>query len=340
MRSLHAVRARGDHDIVGLAARHDDPPVLDEIGELPVTHLPLPRPVLYEAWHRFRRPRFERRIGPVDVTHATGGVMPPSAGPLVATIHDLAFLRSPEHFTTRGVRFMTRAFEIARDEAAVIAVPSEATAADCEAHGVERDRLRLVPWGATRTELDEPDRRRARETLDLPERYALFVGTFEPRKNVNRLLEAHRAATPELPLLLAGPDGWQVDVTTLLERAAPTVRHLGHVPAELLPAVYDLAAVLVYPSLMEGFGMPVLEAMAQGTAAITSATTATAEVASETGLLVDPEDPVAIGEALATVLDDPDGWTQRGRDAERRAARFTWAATGAALAAVYDEVAV
>jgi glycosyltransferase involved in cell wall biosynthesis len=106
-----------------------------------------------------------------------------------------------------------------------------------------------------------------------------------------------------------------------------------------LPALYDLADAFIYPSLLEGFGMPVLEAMAQGTAAITSATTATAEVAADTGMLVDPADLDAIGSALRSVVDDPDGWAERGRRAAERAAGFTWAATGAALAAVYDEVA-
>ena len=340
MRSLHAVRARGGHDIVGLAARHDGPPVLDEVGDLPVEHLPLPRPVLYEAWHRLRRPRFARRIGPVDVVHATGGVIPPRSAPIVATIHDLAFLRSPEHFTPRLIRFMTRGFELARDEATVIAVPSEATAADCEDHGVERERLRIVPWGATHTDVDDAARRRAREAFDLPERFVLFLGTLEPRKNLDRLLDAHAAAAPELPLLIAGPDGWGVDGARLFDRpAVGDARHIGQVDAELLPAVLDLAAALAYPSLMEGFGMPVLEAMAQGTAAITSSSTATAEVAGDTGVLVDPHDTVAIGEALASVLDDPEAWDARGRAGAARAARFTWEATGAALAAVYDEVA-
>ncbi|MEM9467141.1 MAG: glycosyltransferase family 1 protein [Actinomycetota bacterium] len=338
MRSLHAVRARGRHDVVGLAARHAEPPVLDEVGDLPVEHLPLPRPLLYEAWHRLRRPRFTRRIGPVDLIHATGGVIPPGSAPIVATIHDLAFVHTPEHFTPRLVRFMTRGFEIARDEAALIAVPSEATAADCETHGVERERLRIVPWGATRTEVDDAARRRARELLDLPDRFALFLGTLEPRKNVARLLDAHAAAAPDLPLLIAGPDGWGVDGARLFDETAHgDARHIGHIAPDLLPAVLDLAAVLAYPSLMEGFGMPVLEAMAQGTAAITSASTATAEVAGDTGVLVDPLDTVAIGEALASVRDDPAVWEAHGRAGAERAARFTWDATGAALSAVYDE---
>ena len=137
-RSLHALRRHDRHDVVGLAAWHRTPPVLDELDDLPVVHLPLPRRALYESWHRWRRPRFARRVGPVDLVHATGGVIPPKIAPLVVTIHDLAFLHRPDHFTANGVRFMTRAFELARDEADLIVVPSEATAADCRAHGVAR----------------------------------------------------------------------------------------------------------------------------------------------------------------------------------------------------------
>ncbi|NDH24507.1 MAG: glycosyltransferase family 1 protein, partial [Actinobacteria bacterium] len=112
MRTMHAVRALDRHDLIGLAARHSGPPALDELGDLPVTHLPLPRAALYEAWHLWRRPTFARRIGAVDVVHATGGVMPPArSGTLVATMNDLVFLDHPEHLNRRGVRLMTRGFD-------------------------------------------------------------------------------------------------------------------------------------------------------------------------------------------------------------------------------------
>ena len=252
------------------------------------------------------------------------------------TIHDLAFLHRPEHFTAQGVRFMTRAFELAQAEADVIVVPSETTAADCRSHGIDQGRLRTVPWGATRVELGEKDRVRVRARYDLPDCFVLFLGTHEPRKNLAALLEAHRSAAPDLPLIIAGPDGWGESVRT---DPAAAVRAIGRVPAEDLAALYDAATALAYPSLLEGFGLPVLEAMAQGTAAITSATTSTAEVAGDTGVLVDPTDLSALGAALESVASDPDAWVERGRRASQRAALFTWAATGAALGAVYDEVA-
>ena len=279
---------------------------------------------------------FRRQLGDLDVIHATGGVVPPRIAPLVVTIHDLAFLHRPEHFTANGVRFMTRGFELARAEADRIVVPSTATADDCRAHGVDTDRLRIVPWGADRADVSDADRTRVRARYGLPETFVVFLGTHEPRKNLRGLLDAHRSATPDLPLVVAGPDGWGETVTT---GHGAAVQLIGHVSADDLGALYDLATAFVYPSLLEGFGMPVLEAMAHGTAAITSATTSTAEVAGDTGVLIDPTDGDQLGAALASVASEPDAWAERGRRAAERAERFTWEATGAALGAVYDEMA-
>ena len=334
-RSLRAVQRAGAHDVVGLAAFHRHPPQIDELDELSVVHLPVPRRVLYESWHRLRRPYFRRWIGDVSVVHATGGVVPPKVAPLVVTIHDLAFLHRPEHFTPNGVRFMTRAFELAKSEADRIVVPSMATADDCRAHGIADDRLRIVPWGAQRVEVSEADRLRVRRRYRLPETFALFVGTHEPRKNLAALIEAHRIAAPELTLIIAGSHGWG---EAIANRVGPAVRSIGHVADTDLGALYDVATAFVYPSILEGFGMPVLEAMAQGTAAITSATTSTAEVAGDTGMLVDPADLKGLGVALASVTSEPQAWLERGERAAVRAERFTWGATGAALGAVYDEL--
>ncbi|MEO0495215.1 MAG: glycosyltransferase family 1 protein, partial [Actinomycetota bacterium] len=273
---------------------------------------------------------------PVDVVHATGGVMPPApSGTLIATMNDLVFLDQPEHLNARGVRLMTRGFEIARDEAAIVLVPSEATADACRRNGIDEGRLRVVPLGADPVPIDDHLRSEVRARLDLPERFALFVGTVEPRKNLGRLLAAHAAATPDLPLLVVGPDGWGDSGLA----PAPGVHRVGRVPAPDLAALYDLAAALVYPSLLEGFGLPVLEAMVQGTAAVTSAHTSTAEVAADTGVLVDPLDIDAIAAALMSVRDEPARWEALGAAARVRGASFSWAETGRRVAAVYDEVA-
>jgi len=340
VRSLVAVQEQGDYQVRGIAARHRHGPSFDEVGALEVIHLPIGQRLLYETWNRLRWPTFARTIGPVDLVHAAGGVVPPTGDvPLVVTLYDLAFLRFPEFFTAHGVRFMTRAANLARDEAALVVVPSEATADACRAAGFDPARIRTVPLGAQPVPVSDDQREMIRARYQLPEVFALWVGTSEPRKNLERLMEAHRRACPQLPLILVGPSGWKTEpVHGARSDAGPAVRHLGRLPDGDLAVLYDLATALVYPSLLEGFGMPVLEAMAQGTAAITSRGTSTEEVAGPVGQLVDPYDIDALGDALASVATEARWWEDQSEAARLQAATMTWEATGHALTAVYDEV--
>lgn len=340
VRSLEAVTARGDWEVVGLAARHRRPPAPEVIPPVPVVGPALPRLALYEAWHRLRRPRPQRYAGEVDVVHATGGVVPPAGGAaLVVTVHDLAFLHHPEYFTRRGVRFMTRAWELARRAADRLVCPSRATADDCLAHGADPDRVVVVPWGVRVPVLDEAAVDTVRRRLGLPSAYLLWVGTTEPRKNLRGLLTALARTRHDLPLVVVGPEGWGADVARLLADAGPRVRRLGRLPDTDLHAVYAGATVFVWPSLREGFGMPVLEAMAHGTPVVTSATTSTAEVAGDAGVLVDPTDVDALASAVDALVDDPSRRAELAEAGRARAARFTWEACAAGLVEVYADAA-
>jgi glycosyltransferase involved in cell wall biosynthesis len=326
-----ALARRDDVEVLGVAARHDAEPADAYRPAVPVRHLPLPRLALYESWHRLRWPPVQRATGPVDVVHATTAATPPaSRAPLVATVHDLAFLASPGGFTRHGRRFLRRGTALARRHARVVVVPSEATARECRDAGFAADRIRVVPWGHDAAAASADDVARVRAVHRLPERYVLFVGTVEPRKNLARLARAwRRSVGPDVALVLAGPAGWG--------EGAPTgagILRVGFVPDADRDALYAGAAVVAYPSLREGFGLPVLEAMAQGAPVLTSSGTATAEVAGDAAALVDPLDEAAMAEALAALVADPGDLGARAR---RRAAAFTWARCAEGYVAAYRE---
>jgi glycosyltransferase involved in cell wall biosynthesis len=321
-------------ELVGVAGRHRRPPPDPWRPPFAVAALPLARPWLYESWLRFRWPSVERATGPVDVCHATALVPAPTRAPLVVTVHDLAFLRAPDSFTRHGVRVMRRSLERIARHADIVVCPSQATMADLEAAGIGTERLRLVPLGVDATVASPEEIDRVRTRHDLPSRFVLFVGTVEPRKNLERLAQAVARLDAPLPLVIAGADGWggaadAVDATSI------DARFLGFVADGELAGLYAAASVFAYPSVWEGFGLPVAEAMAQGTPVITSRGVSTAEVAGGAAVLVDPLDVDDIARGLTAALGDRDRLHVAGR---ARAAELTWEAATAATRAVYAEV--
>lgn len=333
-----ALDARGDVDVVGVAARHSGPPPAAWRPPVPVHHLPLPGHLLRESWHALRRPRIERATGPVDLCHAVGGAIPATAAPLVVTVHDLAFVRFPELFSRQGRRFFHRALALTRAHAAQVQVPSQATLEDCVAAGIERDRLRLVPWGCTVTDPSPEDVAEATARFGLPARYVVCVGTLEPRKNLPRLLQAwDRLARDDVELVLIGPSGWgdARDLST----SGRNVTMTGFVDARTRDALYRGAVASCYPSLFEGFGLPVLESMALGCPVVTSSGTATAELAAGgAALTVEPTDVDAIAGALAEVLDDADLRTRLAAAGSARAGEHTWERAAELVVTGYREV--
>ena len=143
------------------------------------------------------------------------------------------------------------------------------------------------------------------EKNSLSEPFVLWVGTIEPRKNLLTLIEAMQRI-PDVPLVLVGPTGWETDLTEITRSISNRVKIIGEVDEHTKNVWYKAATVFCYPSLMEGFGLPVLEAMSPETPVVTSSSTATAEVVQDTGLTVDPRSPEAIAEAITKLLDDSD----------------------------------
>lgn len=329
----------GTLSLIGVAAAHRSPAPSAWTPPVEVKHLPLPRPALYESWHRLRRPSVESATGDVSVIHATTMAMPPRTAPIVITVHDLAFLHEPDHFTSRGMRFFRRGLELALEEADHIVCPSEATRRDCEAAGFEPAKLSVIPLGVEPRSVSDQDIAAVRHRYDLRGDYVLWTGTIEPRKNLPRLLEAFRSlGDMGLQLALAGPKGWNEDIEDQVRALGGRVRPLGFVPHDDLAPLYAAARAFCFPSLLEGFGFPVLEAMAQGTPVVTSRGTSTEEIAGAAGVLVDPADAASIAEGLRRVLEDESLAEELGAAGRERASSYTWADTALSLEKVYREV--
>ena len=327
---LRRLVGRDDVELVPVAGRHAAPPDDAFVPVVAPRQLPIARPWLYESWNRLGRPRVERATGRVDVCHSTVAIPAGTHAPHVVTVHDVAFVHTPARFSRHGARVMRAGLERCRG-ADLLLVPSRATADDLGALGFDPGRLRVVPWGVEPVAVAANDLQRVRDRYSLPERFVLFVGTVEPRKNLAGLARAMRHVAEPMPLVVAGAAGWG-DAPP----ASDGVRFVGFVPPADLPALYAAATVFAYPSLQEGYGMPIVEAMAQGVPVVTSLGSATEEVAGGAAVLVDPNDPVSIAGGIDRASAERDALTAAGT---ARAAELTWERTAELTVAAYREVA-
>lgn len=337
--SVSALQRFTSLELVGVSARHRQPPPSSWRPSIEVKQLPLPRLALYESWHRLRWPDVEHATGRVDVIHATGMAMPPATAPIVVTVHDLAFLRDPSQFTRRGVSFFRRAIDLARRDASIVVCPSQATIDDCIDNGFDPKKIRLVPWGIDPQEVESSAITAMRSRMGIAGRYVLWAGTIEPRKNLPVLLSAFEGIEDrDVTLVLAGPEGWNEQIDGQLGRLGSRVVRVGFVEPETLSQLQAAAELFIFPSRQEGFGLPVLEAMAQGTAVITSSGTSTEEVVGDCGVVVDPSDVDALRAEIDRLLADDAERDRLGRAGlDRATSLFSWEKTAKALQSAYEE---
>ena len=261
-----------------------------------------------------------------DVFHCTNQVRtPPRRIPFTATIHDLTCWKMPELHSEANVRADREFAERVLKRAAGIIAVSEATRRDAiDILGIAPERIRTIHNGVAEAFFEAPP------PPPRPKPYALFVGTIEPRKNVDRLLDAWALLPAGVraghDLLLAGGAGWRCEATLdRLHHPPDGVRWLGYYPEGLLPELVRGAALLVYPSLYEGFGLPVAQAMACGTACVTSNVSAMPEIAGDAAVLVNPESVEEIRDAILRLLEHPEERARLGAAGRARAERlFRW----------------
>ena len=343
-----ALAATGRVSLTGVVPA-GPPPADPWTPPLPTEALRLRLPWLYEAWDRVRRPRVTSAVPGADLVHLTVPIAcPPERVPIVATVHDLLPLQMPEMFTGRGARLMRRGLERIRDEAAVVMVPSGFGSREFAGHGFDPDRLAVVPLGVD--PVPDPDPALVEEAIARHGlgarggRYLLFVGTAEPRKGLDVLAEAFGLlGDTEVQLALVGPQGWGSEadgrgVGTALDGLGDRVRRLGFVSNDDLGLLRSGASLCCLPSRAEGFGLPVLEAMAAGSPVVTTSGTPMEEFASGVAELVPPGDPEALAAAIDSLLEDPRRAARLAAAGRERAGEYSWQRSAAAVLDVYERV--
>ncbi|MFV9504856.1 MAG: glycosyltransferase family 4 protein [Oscillochloridaceae bacterium umkhey_bin13] len=309
------------------------------------SRLPTINPRVRIPWEQLLAPLL-LRASRADLFHGVHSVVPlVGSVPSVVTVHDLAFIRFTQTFRAYNRAYLDFATRLSVRRASRILVVSEHTKREVVGLlGVDPARVVVTP-NAVREHFRVPsntelDAFRARKGL--PERFVLYVGTLEPRKNLTTLLEAYAevARSHNVPLLIGGGKGWlydavfrRLDELGLRER----VQFVGYLDEAELPLWYAAASVFVFPSLYEGFGMPPLEAMACGTPVITSNSSSLPEVVGDAGLTAPPHDAAAFADAIRRVLSDADLHAElRQRGLARARTAFDWRITAERTLRAYE----
>ncbi len=316
--------------VAGVTATHRDLAAADVSGVAGPRALPLPRRALTSLWEH------GVHLWPGgDAVHAPTPLAPPAPRRgrcLVVTVHDTVPFTHPETLTRRGAAWHQAMIRRAAVRANAIVVPTVAVAEELARHAPGPATIAVVPHGVPNVLLEPVDPAQTHATsmgLDLPDSYVLAVGTVEPRKGLDVLIEAMaKPYAPDLPLVVVGPHGWgEVDLTALAAEHGlgdGRLRVLGRISDTDLAVVLRRAAVLAVPSRAEGFGLPVLEALAVGTPVVHTDVPALVEVAGEAGVVVPRDDAKTLAATLSAVLDDGPGTRRRVVQGQLRAEAFTW----------------
>lgn len=297
-------------------------------------HLRIPARFVVAWWRRGGRPLIERLTGPVDLIHATGLFLPSTHRPLVLTVHDLAALRHADLLPERHVR-QQRALIRALPAAAAVLAVSRATAEDVAQLGVDPGRVVVAPLGVS----PWPEPTALPPAPGPSGQYLLTVGETAPRKGYPVLIQALARLRLDLDLVMVGPAGRDEERIQRLAAelgVAHRLRRLGALDDEELAGLYRGALALCFPSLAEGFGLPVLEAMAAGLPALVSDLPVMREVAGPAAVFVEPGSAAGWAEAIESVVASSTLRESLSEAGRARAGEFTWAQTATATLGAYE----
>lgn len=291
---------------------------------------------LRDAWRR-RKLADSARNGRWSILHETNFISPDIGLPVVATVHDMGYVRYPQFMPKDRLRWLRRSMGATLANSRAVLADSEFTRREILELAPEArpDRTHAVPLGVDAAYFDHPRHAaRARETrakYGLPERFLLYLGTLEPRKNLQGLAQGYdllpRTLQRQFPLVLAGMSGWREEffrgpLGNLLD--AGLAREIGYVPREEVAALMKAASVFCFPSLYEGFGLPPLEAAACGTPVLCADTASLPEVMGDAAVYVNPFSAADIALGLRRILEDEEQRESLSVLGRRRAAAFTW----------------
>lgn len=305
--------------------------------------LNLPLSFLDILWNRLHVFPLEKIIGKVDIFHSSDWIEPPIEGnetKKVTTIHDMIVYLFPATLDSKIIANQKRKLKWVKKETDFILTNSETTRQDViKLLEIPQEKIKTIPFAASAVFKPQTDEK-VNEVLDkyrIKKPYILSVGTQEPRKNIALLVEVFEKVYQERPkasLVLTGKYGWGKPV-----ESGTKVITTGFVDDECLAALYSGCHVFVYPSLYEGFGLPILEAMSCGAPVITSNNSAMLEIAKDTAILVDPRNKAQLAKAIKFVLDlNLDNYQKFVRASLDKARKYSWSKTAKETLAVYKEL--
>ncbi|MHB1393069.1 MAG: glycosyltransferase family 4 protein [Clostridia bacterium] len=347
---------KADFDFTGqgfnFVGRNNISGILREIGTYAEICKFIPYGLYYRVWD-YLPMKYNRLFKTqADIYHFFNFIVPPRIeGKVITTIYDMVYKRYPDTMTKANYRRLDKNIKRSVKRADIVVTISENSKQEIiEYLGVQEEKIRIVSPGVDlevySCKYGVEELTRIKDKYKLPDKYALYLGTLEPRKSIDSIIEGYAQykllnKDTNLKLVIAGKKGWMYDSifeSLIANKLVEDVIFTGYVEEEDKPFIYKLSSMFIFPSLYEGFGMPVLEAMAAGVPVITSNSSSLPEVVGDAGLLVEPKDIQAIADYIGRLDNDSDLRNELITRGLERSKLFTWEKSARRLIQIYKEL--